>query len=366
MRNKNKLFSIATSRFTIAIAVFSLIMSVFGQIPVASAATITSFSDNLTRLKASTLADHEIKFVSPTGIAAGQTVTLTFGTPGFTLGTFAVANVDFATGSSGVCSSATYTEQTLAASPSGATWGIATSSATTITLTSGSGTSAAGNCVRFRLGANAVTGGTGVSFITNGSAGATTATVTVGGNFTDSGTLFVPIISNDQVSITATVDPSISFSISTNSIGFGTLTSANARFATSDTLGTSTEVSAHNLIVGTNASSGYGLYVLGATLGSASNTIASIGSTAASSTAGSAQFGLRVSASGGSGTSLPPYSFTTSYAYGASTSTQSQIASATAPSANTTYSAFYVANIPAQQPAGAYSTTLTYTAVGSF
>lgn len=347
------------------VAIIALALSVFGQVQVARAANITSFSDNLSRLKAVTLADHEIKFISPTGIATGQNVVLTFGA-GFTIGSFAVTNVDFATGSTGVCSSAVYTEQTLAAGPSGATWGIATSSASSITLTSGTGTSSAGNCVRFRLGANAATGGPGTSFITNGSAGVTTATIAVAGTFTDTGTLFVPIISNDQVSITATVDPSISFSISTNSLGFGSLTSANARFATSDTLGTSTETSAHNLIVGTNSTSGYGLYVSGGTLTSGVNTITPIGSTAASSTVSSAQFGLRISASGGSGAALAPYSFTTSYAYGASTSTQSQIASAGAPSANTTYTAYYVANIPSQQPSGAYSTTLTYTAVGSF
>ena len=335
-------------------------------VSVAQAASISSYSDNLSRLKASTLSDHEIKFVSPTGVAAGLTITLTFGTPGFSLGTFAVLNADFATGSTANCTSATYTEQTLAATPSGTTWGIATSSATTITLTSGTGTSVAGNCVRFRLGANAVTGGTGTSFITNGSAGASTATVVVGGTFGDSGTLFVPIITNDQVSISANVDPTISFSLSSNSIGFGSLASGNARYATGDTLGTSTEVSAHTLIAGTNATSGYIIYVKGDTLTSGANTITAIGSTAASSTPGSEQFGIRLSASGGSGTSLSPYNSASSYAYGASSTTQVSIAQATGTSANTTYSTFYVGNIAAQTEAGAYSATLTYTATGTF
>lgn len=338
--------------------------SVVGQIPVAQATTISSFSDSLTRLQASTLADHEIKFVTPTGVAAGQTITLTFGSA-LTLGTFNILNVDFATGNSSSCSAATYTEQTLAASPSGATWGIG-QSGQVITLTSGTGTAAAGNCVRFRIGANAVTGGTGTSEITNGSAGNANATLVVGGTFGDSGTLFVPIISNDQVSVTATVVPSITFSISAASIGFGTLTAGGARFATSDTLGTSTEITAHTLIVGTNSASGYGLYVLGGTLTSGVNTIAAIGASAASSTPGSAQFGMRVSASGGAGAALTPYNQLTSYAFAAATSTQSQIGSAAGPSANTTYNVYYVANISSLTPAGSYSTTLTYTAVGSF
>ena len=340
-----------------------LVLSVFGPVPVARAAIITTFSDNPSRLMTGVLADHTILFVSPSGIAAGQTVTLTFGA-NFTMGSFAVNNVDFATGNTGTCSSATYTEQTLAASPSGATWGIA-QAGQVITLTSGTGTLTAGNCVRFRIGANAVTGGTGVSQITNGSAGATTSTVTVGGTFGDSGTLLVPIITNDQVVITATVAPSVSFSISSNSIGFGTLTSGNARFATSDTLGTSTPTSGHNLVVGTNSTSGYNVYVLGSTLTSGANTISAIGGTAAS-TPGSAQFGLTLSASGGSGSTVSPYGFGTSYAYSAFSSTQANIATATGPSANTTYNVTYIANIAAQTPAGAYSTTLTYTAVGSF
>jgi len=89
---------------------------------IAQAANITSLSDNLTRLAANTLADHEIKFITPTGIAATKTVTFTFGA-GFSLGTFAVANEDFATGVGSNCSTATYTEQTLAATASGTTWG---------------------------------------------------------------------------------------------------------------------------------------------------------------------------------------------------------------------------------------------------
>lgn len=357
---------------SIATTVISLVAAAVGPFAVqmAMASTVTSLSDNMTRLKANTPADHEIKFVTPSGISPGLTITLTFGTgTGFTgINTgFATSSVDFATRADNNCSSGSgWTEQTLAATAAGATWGVATSSAQAITLTSGTGTAASSTCVRFRLGANAVTGANGSTFITNGSAASADATVTVGGTFGDSGTLFVPIISNDQVTITATVVPSISFSISANSVGFGTLATGNPRFATSDTLGSSTELSAHNLIVGTNAASGYGVYVLGNTLASASNTIAAIGGTAASSTFGSAQFGMRVSASGGIGASVSPYNFTTSYAYAGTATTTSQIATATGPSANTTYLVYYVANIAALTPAGNYSTTLTYTAVGTF
>src|SRR5579885_2138741 len=155
-RRRFKKYSLYISEILVLILVFvtANLMPLSAQ-----AASVTSLSDNLSRLATGTLSDHEIKFVTPTGVAAGQTVTLTFGAA-FTLGTFAVVNEDFATGSTSNCTSATYTEQTLAASPSGATWGIA-QSGQVITLTSGTGTATAGNCVRFRIGANAVTGGAG-------------------------------------------------------------------------------------------------------------------------------------------------------------------------------------------------------------
>lgn len=354
---------ILRAKITKLLVTILLLDAMIFAIPIAQAAQVTSLSDNMSRLKASTLSDHTIIFASPTGIAAGQTVTLTFGSA-FSMGTFNVNNVDFATGSSSNCALATYTEQTLAATPSGSTWGIA-QAGQVITLTSGTGTSAAGNCVRFKIGANATTGGAGVTQITNGSAGDTNAIITIGGTFGDTGTLFIPIISNDQVTVTATVNPTISFAISANSINFGTLNSAAAQFANT-TSGSNTEVVAHTLTASTNATSGYNIYVLGDTLRSGSNFIAAIGGSMASSTPGTAQFGFRASASGGSGSVLPPYNGGTSYAFGASTTTQSTVAQATAPSTTTTYSLYYVANISPITPAGTYSTTLTYTAVGNF
>jgi hypothetical protein len=366
-KTKNSFFmSRRLVKITVFILAFNLLM--FGM-PIAQAASITIFTDNLSRLKASTLADHEIKFVTHTGVgSAGATITATFGAA-FTMGTFNVNNVDFAAGNSSNCAAATFTEKTLAASATASTWGVAQATQV-ITLTSPTnattGELVAGNCVRLRIGANATTGGAGATQITNGSAGATTATIVIGGTFNDSGALFIPIISDDQVAISATVDPSISFSISDNSIGFGTLTSASARYATGDAVGNGSETSAHNLVVGTNSTSGYGLYVKGDTLTSGVNTITAIGGSMASSTPGSEQFGVRLSSSGGSGSSISPYNGSTSYAYAGTASTQSQIAQSSTPSANTTYSVYYLANIAPLTEAGAYTTTLTYTVVGSF
>ena len=144
------------------------------------------------------------------------------------------------------------------------------------------------------------------------------------------------------------------------------MSASAASYATGDTTGSSTETSAHNLVAGTNAPSGYILYVKGDTLTSGANTITAIGASMASSTIGSEQFGIRLTASGGSGATISPYNFGTSYAYGATASVQDDVGQATGASANTTYLVYYLANIASQTESGAYSTTLTYTATGTF
>lgn len=353
------------------LAVVLLINFFTFSLPIAEAAQVTGFSDNISRLKANTLADHEIFIVTPSGVSsAGQTIILTFGA-GLAVGAATFSDMDFAVGSTNNCSSATFTDKTLAAAASTSpTWGAVTSGqAITFTAPTNATTGeiTADRCVRIRIGSNAVVGATGVSRITNGSAGATTATVALTGTFGDVGSLFIPIITDDQVVITATVDSTISFSISSNAISFGSLVSTGPRFANTSG-GSGSEVAAHTMAAGTNATAGYVIYVKGDTLRSGvTNTITAIGGTAAASTTGSEQFGFRLTASGGSGTATAPYNDTTpKWAYGATTTTQNAVAGSSGPSASTTYSAYYIANISALTEAGAYGTTLTYTAVGTF
>jgi len=202
-----------------------------------------------------------------------------------------------------------------------------------------------------------------VNHITNGTA-ATAHNIIIGGTFGDTGTINVDVIPDDQVLITATVGPSITFTISDNTIGFGPLSSAAARYATGDTNGDNSPVTAHNLTAQTNATSGYVIYVFGPTLTSGADTITAIGGSNTASSAGTEQFGVRYTASGGSGTVTAPYA-AAGYAYDA-VSAQDQIASSTVASATTTYNAEYLANIATGTEAGLYSTTLTYTATATF
>ncbi len=206
-------------KFVSPIVTIALVMMTSGIYPfvaTAANATITTASDTMTRLKASTPSDHEIKFVTPTGVAVGQTVTVVF-SAGFTgVGNVVVADVDFAEGSSGTCSSATFTERSMG---TGTTQYNAVGATQTVTITAGATATpiTAGRCVRIRIGANAtdVTGsGPGTTRISNGATGSAD-TITIGGTFTDSGTISVEIMDDDQVSVSASVNQTMTFDLDT-------------------------------------------------------------------------------------------------------------------------------------------------------
>jgi hypothetical protein len=158
--------------------------------------------------------------------------------------------------------------------------------------------------------------------------------------------------------------PSLTFSISDNSIGFGTLAAGDDFFANGAGTGSATEVEAHTISASTNATSGYSITINGSTLSYGGNTINAIGASNTASSAGTEQFGLRMTASGGSGTVSAPYA-AAGFAFDTA-AFPDQVASATGTSANTTYSVRYVGNITSSTEAGAYTSTLTYLATANF
>jgi hypothetical protein len=186
-----------------AVAVFLLSLA-------ARAATVTGYSDIMSRLKVSTASNHEIKFVTPTGVQTStDTITVTFQSD-FSLSAIGFDDVDFAVdtdGTPGDCAG-TFTEKTIAAAAgSSPTWG-ASVSGQVLTLTpptdAASGEIAAASCVRLRIGTNATVGSAGNSQIVNPST-AVNHTIIVGGGFGDSGTAFAFINDDDQVTVTAAV-----------------------------------------------------------------------------------------------------------------------------------------------------------------
>lgn len=167
-------------------------------------------------------------------------------------------------------------------------------------------------------------------------------------------------------SASVTTVPYLTFSISDNSVGFGTATPYAARYATGDGNGSATEVEAHTFSASTNASNGYIITVQGATLTSGNFTITPIGENNTESLPGTEQFGLRIEASGGSGTVTSPYDGP-GFAYAANETTPSQVASATTgDGATTTYSVRYLVNIGNWTEAGNYTTVLVYIATSRF
>jgi hypothetical protein len=163
--------------------------------------------------------------------------------------------------------------------------------------------------------------------------------------------------------------PTLTFSISDNTIGFGTLSQSAPRFATGDGAGSATEVAAHTISVSTNATDGYVITIDGTTLTYGSNTINPIGGTATnvSTGAGTEQFGIRLTLSSGTGGSVtPPYNGSSNFYAFDVANFPDQIASGSGDGTTDTYSVFYAANISNQTEAGNYTAVITYIATGTF
>ncbi len=323
---------------------------------ITSAASLNTLSDTVSNLTASTVANHTISFVTPTGVASGATIILTFNN---------------STNDTGVL----YTDVNikdngsvlpLAASPSGATWGFVNTSSTVLTFTNGTTAVTAGHTITILIGTNA-TSPTGVHQITNGTAGSTI--LRLSGTFGDVGSLAMAIVANSIVQVSAEVLATLSFTISSNALYFGNLNSGGPCFAQNTNPGyvscpTTTETEAFNMTASTNGTSGYSLSVQGDTLRSGSNTITALASNTASSP-GSKQFGLRATATGGSGAVLAPYA-AAGYAYTGTTATAAPFASSGVATVTTTYSVRYLANIATTTEAGSYATAHTYVMTGNF
>jgi len=327
-------------------------------------------------VKVSEEANHDIRFRTPTGMSS-STITINLGTDaGFanSVGTADYTDIDLQYGSSqsevnGSCSS-NCTQATLAGSAGAGVWGATLTSANLVlTYPSSGGTAIAANdYVRILIGTNA--SGGNAQLENPGSTGTKTFTVNVAGT-TDTGKIAVVIITDDQVVISTTVDPYISFTLTDNTVSLVTSSDGSP----SSTATAYNKNDNNTLAVATNGSSGYSLTYTGSTLTSGGNTITAIGGTPATSTTNSEQFGINLKnnatpdvgaePSGGSGTPASDYGTADSYAYEAG-STPIALASASAATATTTYTVSYITNVSETTEAGNYSTTITYIATGNF
>ncbi len=217
----------------------------------AEAANVKTFSDTLSDSAPTVDANHTITFVTPSTMAAGETISIDFGTTSFAgIGSLVAQDLDL--NINGV-------EQSLIdGAANGADWNV-TAAGTVIDITSGTSTIGNNATVTIQIGTNATTGGTGTNQITNPTVGSYEITVAVGND--DTGSTRVAIV--DSVTVTATVQTIFDFTVLGVDSGLGvngdtttaTSTSTAIPFGTlvADTLATA----AQDLQVDTNASNGF-------------------------------------------------------------------------------------------------------------
>jgi hypothetical protein len=345
-----------TKPLSLLLVIALTIVTIFPVRPV-QAAAMTGLSDTMSSLSISATSSHTMRFTTPTGASTtGQTIVITF-PASYDFTGKAIASVSLTHGASTGLEST----ETLSAAPSATNWGAVFSGTANRILTLTTPTDGTGAAVLAPNDKVIVTYSSASS--TNPtSAGSYTATVVTSPG--DSGDLTNVILNSNQVNISGTVPQSITFTISTTTISFGTLSSVAARFASSTGAGDSAEVQGHNIVAGTNASNGYTITASGTTLTYGNATINPIGSSNTASAVGTEQFGLRATAAGGTGTVSAPYA-AAGFAF-ATTSFPSALATAAGATANTTYSLRYIANIAANTEAGVYTANVNYIATSNF
>lgn len=250
------------SSLTIFALIFASLLPVFSN--TAQAASISSAKATFGRLKASTASDSVVvQFVTPTGIqtGGGDTITLTFSAD-FTLAAESAGNFDIGLGDSATCSTASYTDETIVTTGASATeWNVDVTGQVVTFSPETDDVLTAGNCIRFEMGTAATTGGTGsASTVTNGAVD-DDDTIAIAGSFGDTGTITVDIIDDDQVTVTATVNQSITFDLDTATtdtesatpytVDLGTITTSDTRVS-----GTTDSINYIWMDLGTNASGG--------------------------------------------------------------------------------------------------------------
>ena len=361
-----------------------------------AATTLTSVSDTMTNLNTSGSTSNDILFTIPVttggGFPLSGTITLTFASSTGTAPALAASIASSAIGVKVATNAQTIASGTASAgTPVAATttaWGFARTSATVLTLTAPSSTATglpvtAGTAVTMEVLLGTAAGGSNI--LTHGSS-PNTETLVILTSQGDSQTIGMPIIANDQVVVTATVAPIITFNLTTvgggtggsalNAVDFGTLSSSSVKYATATPGGTtSTSTAANDLVVATNAASGYTLtYTAPTTLTDGSHPIAPATITNSHvGVPGTAQFAISGFMTAGTTSGSP--AVTSSYRYSAASATSNWNFSTSSPVTLATNGAAtsgdatsmrYIANIPSTQAPGNYSVTLTFIATGNF
>ena len=362
---KNKILFKKIIRATLVSLILAL---VFPSAP--AHATHSSIKDTMSRLKTGVGSNHAIQFTldASTNIIESETIIITFAASWVDgLNGIDCEDIDILDDAAQESIAEVAVEACAADADE---WG-AIVAGDVLTLTAPSGASTyidASSVVTVKIGTNAVEEHTGNTQITNPAA-ANNLVVSIGGTG-DSGTdpdgqFAVSIISNDQVTVTATVDPTFTFTISSTSCALGTLSTANVQTC-SVTLTTTT-----------NAVNGYTTTVVGTHAGAelfhsdATNNIDN--ATGVEVNFGVEEFGIGTSDTGVdietesdcAGADGSPAASAESID-SAGDNVAASVASNTVPVSAEATTACFAASIAATTVAGSYSALVTFISTGTF
>lgn len=307
---------------------------------------------------------------NPAASATTTSYTLAFTTA--TTATFQSFQAQMCTTASGSCttptgfsaSSSTFTSSTITG-----TWAVNTGTAGSLkaTVSSGSASTTSGTAKNIIFGNVQNPTTTNQTFFARITLYSDTAYTTA----VDTGV--VAASTATQISVTASVDETLTFCSGTSGITSSSCASATGSTVALGTLSTSTTGSGTSeLGVTTNASTGYAITINGATLTSGGNTITALASQTAS-TQGNSQFGVNLKdnatpnvgtevSGAGTATASANYGTVDQYRF----VTGDTIASKGSQDDFRLFTVSYIANIANATVAGSYTATMTYICTATF
>ena len=323
----------------------------FMNVPnVSAAGALTNLSDATSREKVSVLSDHVLKFTTTAnGVAAGQKI-----------------QVDFQAASTYSATTVTSSDMTVTWGPStgieniltlggaaaGATWGVS-ASALQVVVTSATGVITANSKVIVTITNKVTNPSTPATYVNS------VGVYTAGSVLVDTGKIADVVVADDQVVVSANIDPSLTFSIDSNATAFGTLSSASITTASPNI----------NLTIGTNANSGYSVRVkdqgngiTGGLYNSGLSYLITSGSTLLAN--GSEGYGIQ--AASGTATISAPFTATGNNVGALTLAAQSLASYASATASNQTVTVTHKAAASTVSKPGGYNDTITYLVTGNF
>jgi hypothetical protein len=336
---------------SVALVAILALVSVFLSPNIVFAGELENEKDTMTRVKTGEASSHTFAFAlsASNTFIAGETITLDFNEDGSKFvvsgATTVATDFDFYDGTERtIYNAGASTNCTGSVGVNDISVGVNdTTGVVTFLACPSFAASGAGAAVAIEYGSAASTGGSGSNRVTNPTS-QNDVYLAIGGTSGDSGGAAVSIIADDQVVVTATVNPTFTFVLSSNACALGTLTSSSVSSCN------------YNITTTTNSEDGYATTILeDGNLRDGSNVITDVADTVVS--AGSTEYGIGTSGADGQYNAADT----------AITGTAKTIAlDASGPISAQAVTVTHKASITSAVLAGAYSHTVTLVSTGTF